>query len=390
MHTTDTFQQLPKQWETACRRILQWWMEYGMDPSKQFFYGEVSNSNKPDVHASKGLVMHARIMWGFAEGYRYFQQTDYLQVAAQAELILDRCFRDAVYDGYYWKINSSHQPEDHRKMLYGQAFVLYAYASMYEATRESHFLDRALSLFHCIETHAHGNYYYAEAFDERWQALPDARLDEQEPLFLYSLNAHLHLVEAYTALYTVYRDTYLFSRLQHIVTIIQQKFYHNGHLLLWMQDQDKPASSHISPGHEIETAWLIMDMMKKSGYENAEWYAMINQLGDQVLKHLYTHNGLMEPVHPPEKQWWAQAEAMTGFLRLYLFSRNEIFLKASLDTWKWIQQYLIDEHDGEWFWGTDAQNLVLMHRYKAGFWKGPYHAVRALIQNIALWEEIHT
>ncbi|SFV34352.1 AGE family epimerase/isomerase [Thermoflavifilum thermophilum] len=390
MHTTETFQQLAEEWEMACQRILQWWMEYGIDPSKKFFYGEVSNSNKPNLAASKGLVMHARIMWSFAEAYCFFQLTDYLQIALQVEHIIDQFFHDAVYDGYYWKINSIHQPEDHRKMLYGQAFVLYAYVSLYKATHESRFLHRALSIFHCIETHAHGNYYYEEAFDQRWKLLPDARLDEQEPIFVYSLNAHLHLMEAYTALYTVYHDAYLLSRLLHIAAIIQEKFYQNGHLILWMQQQDKPASYRISPGHEIETAWLMLDMMKITSYENVEWRDMINELGQQVLKHFYTHNGLLEPMHPPEKQWWAQAEAMTGFLYVYYFSRNEMFLKACVDIWKWIQEYLIDEHQGEWFWGTDAHNRILMHRYKAGFWKGPYHAVRALIQNITLSQKLHT
>lgn len=371
---------LTDRWRKACLDILHWWMTYAIDRAGPGFYGEVNNLNLPGFSAPKGLVMHARILWSFATAYAYFREEALIETAYLAEQILEQYFHDTRYEGYYWKLHADYQIADSRKMLYGQAFVLYAYVALFQATHHPRWLSKACALFETIEQHCGPFVPYNEAFNESWQIPADSRLDVHEPQFAYSLNAQLHLMEAYTALYKVYQDTRLLQRLLQLGAFIQEKLYSSSHLILWVDRSLQPVSQAFSPGHEIETAWLLMDMLEHTQQTNEKIKRMAFRLGYQVRQHMHAHDGLMEPIVPAEKQWWAQAEAMTGFLRLYMLSHDKAFLQATAYMWRLIDRYFIDHTRGEWFWGVDEHNQILPHRYKAGFWKGPYHAVRALLQ----------
>ncbi|MCL6523116.1 MAG: AGE family epimerase/isomerase [Thermoflavifilum sp.] len=372
------------EWEFACLEILQWWMRYAVDHTGKGFYGEISRENQPNPNAPKGLVMHARIMWSFATAYLYFSENQFLHMALLAENILEKYFHDHRYGGYYWKLNHNYTVSDNRKMLYGQAFVLYAYAALYRATQDANMLQRALRLWECIELHGSPNTFYTEGFDRSWKESVDPRLDKDEPLFQYSLNTHLHLMEAYSELYVTYPSASVLSRLQHVLHLICDQLYQDRHLIFWLNEKLKPIGNYYSPGHEIETAWLLLDTWEKIGKTHHLPPIIAYRLGDELLRNTHIDEGITEPTSALEKQWWVQAEAMTGFLHLYQHFLETRFLQAGMRMWKFIQEKFIDNTYGEWHWGLDKHNRVITHRYKAGFWKAPYHNVRALLHNIAL------
>jgi mannobiose 2-epimerase len=80
-----------------------------------------------------------------------------------------------------------------------------------------------------------------------------------------------------------------------------------------------------------------------------------------------------------DKDWWPQAEAMIGFLNAYQLTRQPHFLEASLQSWRFVQQYLIDKQHGEWFWAVTKEGQP-HNREKTGPWKGPYHNGRACME----------
>ena len=79
------------------------------------------------------------------------------------------------------------------------------------------------------------------------------------------------------------------------------------------------------------------------------------------------------------KVWWPQAEAMVGFLNAYQLNGDPRFLDASLASWRFVQEYLVDREHGEWFQTVDEAGRP-HDREKAGPWKTPYHNGRACME----------
>jgi mannobiose 2-epimerase len=79
------------------------------------------------------------------------------------------------------------------------------------------------------------------------------------------------------------------------------------------------------------------------------------------------------------KEWWAQPEAMIGFLNAYQLTKKEIFLEKSLALWEYCKKMLI-RPEGEWYFyvGKDGKSDKV-HEI-AGQWKCPYHTGRACLE----------
>jgi cellobiose epimerase len=81
------------------------------------------------------------------------------------------------------------------------------------------------------------------------------------------------------------------------------------------------------------------------------------------------------------KEWWTQAEAAVGFANAFQLSGTPAYLDASLKTWDYIEQHLIDKTHGEWFIGRSGDGTVPAP-VKISFWKCPYHNGRACLELI--------
>ena len=78
--------------------------------------------------------------------------------------------------------------------------------------------------------------------------------------------------------------------------------------------------------------------------------------------------------------WWQQAEALVGFINAFQISKDKQYLEWVFKCWQFIENFMIDRTNGEWFYEI-TQNWYPNHkRYKASEWKGPYHNGRACIE----------
>ncbi|KHF33277.1 Cellobiose 2-epimerase [Paenibacillus sp. P1XP2] len=84
-----------------------------------------------------------------------------------------------------------------------------------------------------------------------------------------------------------------------------------------------------------------------------------------------------------DKDWWPQAEAMVGFYNAYELTGDPKFRAAALDSWKFIQQYIVDREHGEWHWGVDPNGVPLPGGPKISAWKCPYHNGRACLEMLS-------
>jgi mannobiose 2-epimerase len=84
------------------------------------------------------------------------------------------------------------------------------------------------------------------------------------------------------------------------------------------------------------------------------------------------------------KNWWAQAEALNSFLIMsQLFPDDPHHYKSlCLKEWEYINTYLIDHEQGDWYSGGIDKEPDAKRAMKAQIWKGNYHTSRSLMNCI--------
>ena len=388
----NTYQQ---QMKAALENILHFWMHYTKDATNGGFYGKVNNDNEPDIHADKGVVMHARILWTFAAAFRYTHNKEHKDMAKYAYDYLLKNFKDETYGGVYWSIDAAGKMKEGKKQIYGLAFVIYALSEWHAASNDETALEVAIHLYQTIEEHSFDPVRngYEEAFTRDWQPILDLRLSAKDVNEKKTMNTHLHIIEAYANLYKQWPDAVLKEKIINLLHLFDEHFIDksSAHLRLFFDEQWKENDCLISYGHDIEASWLLQQCAEITG-EN-HWIAMMQQHALQIAKAtlngLDTDGGLwyeydkVEKHLIKEKHSWPQAEAMIGFMNAYQLTRDEQWLQHTYSSWQFVENNLLDKANGEWFWGVDAHHHIMADKDKAGFWKCPYHNSRACLELIA-------
>lgn len=362
------------------------------------FYGEVNDDNQPDPLAAKGIVFISRILWTFSEAGKFLKDGDCIEKATDAFHIIRDQFTDREQGGVYWSVKYNGQLLDGRKQIYGQAFCMYGLAAYVQITGNWQALQLAKDLFACIEKYSFDpiNGGYIEALTQDWQPIGDLRLSEKDANERKTMNTHLHLVEAYAALYKIWPDSLLKEKIEGLLAVFYKHVLaaDKQHLHLFLTDEWQPRSTAQSFGHDIEAAWLLHECAVIIDNE-----ALINQykdiaiqLADAVIDAIDKDGGLWYEYDPAtghwikEKHWWPQAEAMVGFFNAWQISGDKKYLDLSLGCWRFVQQYIKDKNN-EWFWGIN-EDVTVIKKGKAGFWKCPYHNGRACLEIISRIEKI--
>ncbi len=373
--------------------ILSWWSEYMIDNSNGGFYGSVSNKNIPDSEAPKGIVLNSRILYTFSAAYNFTKTKSYLDIATRAYQYILNCFMDHEHGGIYWSVNSKGIMLDGKKQIYGLAFCIYGLAEFYKINKNNQALQFATDLYRVIEKHSYDKSKkgYIEAFTREWNDTGDLRLSNKDDNERKTMNTHLHIIEAYANLYSVWRDETLRTKIGSLLELFDTYFINkeNYHLNLFFNEDWVSKSSLISYGHDIEAAWLLQRCAEIAGhgfFEN-HFKELSVFITDAATEGLDDDGGMWYEYNPDEnylikeKHSWCQAEAMIGFYNAYQLTRDKKYIELSRRSWSFIKKNILDKNNGEWFWGVYADGSV-MNKEKAGFWKCPYHSSRACIEII--------
>lgn len=389
---TTELEQLRKELQLELTNILHYWIRNTIDEKYGGFYGKMDNDNIVDNNAPKGLVLNARILWTFSTAYNHTKEEKYLGIADRAWRYLIDHFLDKQYGGFYWAVNKNGKSIDDKKQVYGIAFCLYGFSAYYMATNDSGVLQQAKDCYFLIERYSFDKEKggYLEAFTREWQSIGDLRLSEKDANEKKTMNTHLHVLEAYAHLYRVWKD----ERLKDSIRLLLENFANHiisketGHLNLFFDEEWNVKGVIISYGHDIEAAWLLQEAAEV--IEDANLIKKIKELSITLsaaaVKGLDADGGLWyEKEHGKlveQKHSWPQAEAMVGFFNSWQLTNDEKYLRYVFSNWQFIQQYIIDKKNGEWFWGINGDHTVMEGQDKAGFWKCPYHNTRACMEII--------
>jgi len=374
--------------------ILSFWLRYSKDEKNGGFLGSMNSSAKPGENSPKGLILNSRILWTFATVYLFEAKEEYLGMADRAFEYFDKYFFDTEYGGYFWMLDYKGQPQDVDKEIYGQAFSIYALAEYYKVTKNSQVLQKTIDLFNLLEEKCHddANTGYYEKFSRDWKLAADSRLSGSKDAKTKSMNSHLHLLEAYTNFYRIWKDQKLLLRLKELINIFLDHIINpqTFHFILFFDEKWKPQSNLISYGHDIEGSWLLYEAAEVAGDE--ELLARVEDVAIKMATACLNEgvdedSGMFYEANPDkiidyDKHWWPQAEAAVGFLNAYQLTGDKRFYDASVNSWLFIENNIVDEKHGEWLWRVTKDCKPVNRSPKVSPWKAPYHNSRACVEII--------
>lgn len=373
--------------------ILYFW-ETKMKDENGGFFGQMTGENELVVNAPRGGILNARILWTFSSAARILESSHYKEIARHAKEYIFNHFFDEEFGGAYWMLNSDGTPADTKKQIYSQAFFIYALVEYYRVCKDEEALQKAKELFGLIEKYSFDtdkNGYF-EAYSRDWQLLDDLRLSEKDANEKKTMNTHLHVLEAYTNLYRVWKDPLLAQQLRNLIELFLQRIINKEtyHLDLFFDEDWKCKSAIYSYGHDIEASWLLDEAAQVLGDKHLLTHVreVILIVADAAAEGLQNNGAIMnekncETGHiDTNSDWWPQAEAMVGYYNAYERTLNSFYLENVYKGWAFINENIIDKKNGEWVWSVTADGVKNTTDDKAGFWKCPYHNGRMCLELI--------
>ncbi|WP_117881610.1 AGE family epimerase/isomerase [Aureibaculum luteum] len=388
---SNAYSQLKNELNIELINVLNYWSLNTLDHNHGGFLGKINHFNVVVPKASKGIILNTRILWSFSAASNHLKTNEYRSICDRAYTYLKSYFKDSNHKGVFWELDYKGNPIDTRKQVYAQAFTIYALSEYYMFTENEEAKIWALEIFNLLEEYAKDdvNVGYFEAFNETWSPIQDMRLSEKDMNASKTMNTHLHILEAYTALLKICDNGELKASLKHLIEIFFEKFLNsNNHFDLFFDDQWNLLGNTISYGHDIEAAWLLIEAAKL-----VEDEALLNKanklaimIADSFLNEGIDSEGAvineknLDNNHiDTDRHWWPQVEALVGLNYAYNLKKNQRYIESSLKIWEFTKKYLIDYKNGEWFFRVDKNGDPYREEDKVSMWKAPYHTSRAFI-----------
>lgn len=362
----------------------------------------------------KMLVTQSRGLWTAARAAEMFPNNPILREAADHGFrFITRHMWDSVNGGFFqnYYVDSLNKTNEPYKLTYGNAFALYGLAQYARVNKDPEVLEWVKKTFNWLENAVHDpvdkGYFSISVLSENANRykVPEGWQNPKGK----DQNTSIHLLEGLTAAYLVMPEQIVRNRLEEILELVRDiQTTSEGYLNLFFDKKWQPVSlkdssrsyimqnpwyDHISFGHDIETAYLLLDASKALyGKPDTLTARIAKKLTDHTLQYGFDadYYGLFDKGYKfsdePEvidssKVWWAQAEAWHA-LALFseLYPREAKYKEVFGKIWNYITSEVIDKEYGGWYNSGLDSNPRTVNQRKAHAWKSCYHDGRALMQ----------
>ena len=364
-----------------------WWLTHGVDATNGGFYGTLNAQGASVTPRDKGLIQEARHLWMFSIYYERRGNLPAAKAAADSTYaFIVSHMRDASDGEFYFKVNETGATiVDSKKLLYAEGFAVYALAEYGRIFGVQAAKDYALACFRHMDGRAHDATY--KGYDQRkdapgWLA---AGVEKET-------NTHIHLMEAWTALYRATSDALVGARLSEMIDVVATKLLQPTNYVAqnFKVDWTPTGTVYVSYGHDLETTWLLQDAAKAAGRDTeasiiAASLAMgkhSSERGFNATTGAYNYQGVPNSaaVTDTEHIWWVEFESLSGNDWLYRLSCDPVYLTRLESTLKWLEARR--DTTGEWYWGNLPSGAVgSQGTNKGSEWKASYHDLRSLVFN---------
>lgn len=383
-------------------QVLAQWFPRSLDPSGGF-YQNYSEDWTRGSENDKAVVYQARLTWVAAQAARHYPASAaaYQADARHGLAFLAEKMWDKQEGGFYWGLDSQGVPvRGGEKHAYGISFALYAACGEYQATKDAKALDLAKRAYQWLEAHAYdhknGGYYEAltRAGKPILSATADGSNDEIGTRYGFkTMNTHIHLLESLSALYALWPDAGLRSRLEELFALVRDKIAVEsvGCLNYQFTPEWQPLPDHDSFGHDVETAYLLTEASAVLGRpDDARTWRLARRIVDHALAFGWdtTNGGFYDSgsvfggtPYTTDKIWWVQAEGLNALLLMHgRYGKTDPRYWAAFNRqWDFIQAHQIDHTHGGWYATVAQDGTAAPGKAKSDGWTEAYHQGRALL-----------
>lgn len=409
---------------------LELWYPKVIDRHNGGYYSNYAFDWTKESIQNKFIVTQARHVWTLSKAFVFYpEKTKYQEYARHGYAFLRDQMWDEKYGGFYQLVDSTGCVPDgeyaYEKKLYGNSFAIYALAAFYKISLNKDVLDLAIQSFEWLDFHAHdsidGGYFQylkrdgsvisRSALDDGYHASDKAYVG------LKDYNSTIHILEALTELYRVWPDDVLKSRLKEMYEVVSETMYDaRGFLKLyfhpdWRSVEDQELfellgergdfTNHVTFGHDVETAFLLLEAAKALGIDQDEIMPKAKRFVDHALEKGWDNEkgGFYEmgkyidgemKILDEGKNWWAQAEGINSLLLMHKHFPNDphqYYEKFEMLV-QYIDQNILDHTHLGWFSGGSDHNPKIKKARKSQIWKGTYHTSRSLMHCIHMLDDL--
>jgi len=391
---------------TLQRDVLGVWFPRSVDKKNGGFLSDFTRDWKPGQPNEKFSVFQGRMVWVAAQVMkrRPDLKTQFKPIVEHGFTYLNDVLWDQTDGGFFWGLDENNRVSQRYtdgKHLYGMSFGLYGATAAYEATEDKRALQLAQKAFQWMDQHAHDNQHggYFEWLNRKGAVVQRQGNQSSEvpvagfPVGFKSMNTHIHLLESFTQLYEVWPNDVLRRRLEELLALVRDKIcVEPGVMNLYFTPDWRPIPDHDSYGHDVETAYLILEAetaLSRGPTQKTE--AMARALVDHALaygwdKHhggFYRDGTTFGVAEDKRKEWWVQFEGLNALLLMHeKYGRDDVkYFAAFKQQWSFIKEHQVDKEFGGVF-DTVAEDGSVTDYTKSRIWKECYHETRSLLNSI--------
>jgi len=334
----DSLRQRVKDW--VLNKALPLWAEIAWDEDRGGFR-ETVDLKAPHRETSnfRRTRVQARQIYAFAHSSLLGWDGDAQSLVTMGFAYLEeKCFREGL--GFIHRLTLDGEPLDARVDLYDQAFILNAYAWAFRALSDEIYIKKAAAL--------------ADLIDVRFGLDAGGYADDDTGSDLLRSNPHMHLLEAFLALYEATYDPDWLAKAQRIVELFESRFFDaSSDSVIENFHRDWRLHSELGhrrePGHSYEWASLLAKFERSSGRDLKSWcnrlVARADAIGRDPDGFVLNCVGPRGDVIDGNHRLWPQTERLRA--KLILVDHRGLGPAESM-TEQVFETYLADAKPGLW------------------------------------------
>ena len=399
--------------------LLPFWITRMVDENNGGFITHFDKDGKDTGDDEKSLIAQTRSLYTLSSAHRAgYGDGKFVDLAKHgADFLINRMW-DREHGGFYWMMDRKGNVKIDRKIIYGHSFAIYSLSEYTLATGDHRGMEYAEKVFDLIQKYCADTMYggYWEMFLRDWTLCgPGSQGGDRK-----TLDVHMHLMEAFTALYECTGKDVHRRKLLEVIDILLYRIIHPEYKtgipqfykdwtiapqikfdIIWGWDrftsegQKSNVTDNTCYGHNAEFAWLLIHALEILGIDPGTYSSLLRTIFDHTVR-----NGIDEEfggvfvegphaggVSDMEKEFWQQAEVLIGMLDAFLMFKDPVYWNAYKNVHRFVIDKMVNKGVGEW-WPLLTRRGDPIWTHMSHSWKVNYHTVRSMVQSIRRMDKI--